>query len=291
MTKADKAFIDAMNKAMKPMTAKLAKTQAELSKLLLASVQNPSKSSVYWNRLRKEVDILYTQMNAAFTPWAKSEIPKAMQRSLGAMMASIEASKNILATASKTLPQMITQTAPLSALMALEASETFLAALNAGRQNVIRFTRATQQLLLTESQINSALIRGLTEGGNLGKAARVLSGEFWSTMYTDIKGERFIQAGRYRYTPEYYSELVARTKFHEAQSMAGLTTAKNYGTNLVQISSHNTTTAICIPFEGNIYSTDGVGKYPPLEDTPPYHPNCLHLLYPVFAGEDGTVYG
>lgn len=282
MTKADKAFIDAMNKSMKPLLAELSVTQKELRTLLIASVENPTKNAAAWNKLRKEVDQLYADMSYTFSAWSKTEIPVAYRTSVTAITKAIEADAAILATAQKSLPAMISQTAPLSALMALEANDTFLAALNAGRTNVIRFTRATQQVLLTESQINSALIKGLLDGGNLGKASKVLSGDFWSKMYSNIKGDQFIQAGKYRYTPDYYAQLVARTKFHEAQSMAALTTAKNYDTNLVQVSDHNTKTEICIPYEGNIYSIDGKGKYPPLEDTPPYHPNCLHLLYPVF---------
>lgn len=39
----------------------------------------------------------------------------------------------------------------------------------------------------------------------------------------------------------------------------------------------------CIPFEGKIYSVSGSSQlFPPLEDQPPYHPNCLHSLSVVF---------
>lgn len=282
MTAADKAFTKAVNDSIKPLTVKLAKHQAKLAALLTKSVTDPVASAAYWNRLRREVDIIYAQMQATFAPFMKVQLPRTMRNTLNGLMTTIEADKSIIATASKSYAQMVTQTAPLSAMMAREASATFLSALNAGRQNVIRFTHVTQQLLLTEQQIDLALIKGLTDG-DLRKASRILTGDFYAKMLDNIKDQQFIQAGRYRYKPSYYSEMVARTKFHEAQSIAGLTTAANYGTDLVQISSHNTSTAICIPFEGNVYSINGTHKvFPPLSDTPPYHPNCLHLLYPVF---------
>lgn len=282
MTAADKAFTKAINDSIKPLTAKLAKQQAKLTALLLKSVKDPVASAAYWNRLRREVDVIYAQMQATFAPFMKVQLPRAMRNNLNALMTTIEADKSIIATASKSLKTIQNQTAPLAVMMAREASETFLSALNAGRSNVIRFTRTTQQLLLTEQQIDLALIKGLADG-DLRKASRILTGDFYAKMLDNIKDGQFIQAGRYRYKPSYYSEMVARTKFHEAQSVAGLTTAANYGTDLVQISSHNTSTAICIPFEGNVYSINGNNpKFPPLSDTPPYHPNCLHLLYPVF---------
>ncbi len=96
--------------------------------------------------------------------------------------------------------------------------------------------------------------------------------------------KHFVQAGNRKFSPSYYAELVARTKFHEAHSIAAVSQAGNYGTDLLQVSSHNTPTAICVPFEGKIFAVGGGDKrFPPLSDTPPYHPNCLHLLFPTFV--------
>ncbi len=84
--------------------------------------------------------------------------------------------------------------------------------------------------------------------------------------------------------PEYYAEMVTRVKFHEAQAQAAVVTAGNYGTSLVHVSSHNTTTAICQKFEGKVFSINGKDKrFPLLTDIPPFHVNCLHLLFPMFV--------
>jgi len=71
--------------------------------------------------------------------------------------------------------------------------------------------------------------------------------------------------------------MVSRVKFHEAQSAAARQTAANYDTDLIRISTHNTTTAICQEYEGKIFSISGKDKrFPILDQSPPFHVNCLH---------------
>ncbi|GAG70788.1 unnamed protein product, partial [marine sediment metagenome] len=126
------------------------------------------------------------------------------------------------------------------------------------------------------------------EMGNLREAKTLLKAMFESPAWKMVDERHFIQAGKFKYRPHYYAEMVARTKFHQAHSQATLVQAQNYGTDLVEVSSHNTTTKICIPFEGNIYSIKGTHPvFPPLTDTAPFHPNCLHLIYPTF--ESGLI--
>jgi hypothetical protein len=110
-----------------------------------------------------------------------------------------------------------------------------------------------------------------------------------------IDGKKYVIAGARRFSPKYYAEMVTRSKFHEAQAQGALLTAQNYGTSLVQVSSHNTTTKICIPYEGKVYSIGGKdSRFPVLENISPFHPNCLHLLFPMFASAmevDGSLEG
>jgi len=291
------SFESDFNKKFKPLLGRLNTKEARLRSLILSSLKTGSKSSVYWNKLRREVDVLYSEMNVLFSSWSKEEIPKRYRNSLREINSAIVARKTIINTPVKTITEMLTSkgSQSLSAMLYMEANDTFLAALNSGRSSVIRFTRVTQQAILAESEINLAIMQGLADGGNLGKASRILSGEFWQKAFVSVDNERFIQAGRYKYKPSYYAKMVARTKFHEAQSVAAMSQAKNYGTDLVQVSSHNTKTRICIPYEGKIYSIAGGNKmFPPLFDTPPYHPNCLHLLFPTFVSgmeAQGTLEG
>ena len=69
----------------------------------------------------------------------------------------------------------------------------------------------------------------------------------------------------------------------ESETNATIQTATTLGSDLVQVSSHNTTCDICAQYEGKIYSINGVSKdFPRLEEEPPYHPNCRHLLIVQF---------
>lgn len=90
-----------------------------------------------------------------------------------------------------------------------------------------------------------------------------------------------------------YCTMVSRTTSRQAEVLAVLTADPEQ--DLYKISSHNTTCAICAPFEGRVYSRSGTDPdFPPLADafgkidpngkddlTNTYlniHPNCWHSL-------------
>ena len=165
----------------------------------------------------------------------------------------------------------------------IDASAAFKTSAVTGLNNMVRLTRMTQQALISESLIDITVAEGF-RFGDLRKSSRALSGELYSNLLGQVEGKQFIQAGKMHYTPDYYAEMVSRVKFHEAHSYAAITQAKNYGTDLVQVSSHNTTTEICQQYEAKIYSMSGKDKrFPILSISPPYHVNCLHLIMPTFV--------
>lgn len=89
--------------------------------------------------------------------------------------------------------------------------------------------------------------------------------------------------GTRHYDIDYYADMVIRTAMREIQTAATLDAASEVGADLVEVSVHNTVCRICIEFEGKIYSIDGKNPmFPPLDDQPPYHPNCLHSITVVF---------
>jgi hypothetical protein len=94
-----------------------------------------------------------------------------------------------------------------------------------------------------------------------------------------IEDDEFIEIGGRMYRMKKYAELVARTTMRESQTAAVLDLCNQYDNDLVQISDHGTDCDVCEEFEGNIYSISGKSpNYPPLEDEPPYHPNCKHSM-------------
>ena len=80
-----------------------------------------------------------------------------------------------------------------------------------------------------------------------------------------------------------YAEKMLRTQTRMLQTQGALDAARMVDTDLVQVSSHNTTCPICVEYEGKIYSISGTSPiFPPLDDEPPYHPYCKHSLTPTF---------
>jgi len=94
------------------------------------------------------------------------------------------------------------------------------------------------------------------------------------------------------FTLDHYSELVTRTRIGDSQVAGTMEMAIKDGIDLFRITTHNTTSAQCIPHEGQFYSTNpnligklfqgkkiGEGKR---ENLPLYHPgNCLHRVVAV----------
>lgn len=108
-----------------------------------------------------------------------------------------------------------------------------------------------------------------------------------SKAFADAFGDfDFIQvplkSGGYRnYNPTKYFNMVARTELRNIQTVALLDRSRQYENDLIQISTHQNPCRICVPFEGQIYSISGKSKtYPPLFDSPPFHPHCEHSAFP-----------
>ena len=266
------------------LSKKMSKLETSLQKLLVSGIGNAKASIGYWKALEAEINFVYAQMIKQFDVWSLQQIPRRYRNSLYTIQTRIKRNKAIINIGKRNATQLWNSTASRQIVNALylDAANSFNAAAVAGRNNILRLTRSTQQALINEGLVDITTAVGF-ELGDLRKAADMLSQGLWSKIDEAIKNKQFVQAGRFKYKPSYYAELVARTKFHDAHTQAALMQARNYDTDLVIISSHNTTTRICMPFEGKIFSVSGNDKrFPPLNDSPPYHPNCLHLMYPTF---------
>ena len=76
--------------------------------------------------------------------------------------------------------------------------------------------------------------------------------------------------------------MVARTRLRKVQSDAVIETAKQFESDLVEISDHGTETEICEQYEGNVYSLFGkTPGYDVIDQYPPFHPNCQHHMFPT----------
>ena len=266
------------------LSRRLTKLEMSLQRLSISAINGARASMAYWRAIEIEMDVIYGQMIGQFNDWAAKEIPIRYRNSLFTINQRITRNKGIVAIGKKTTTQLLNSTASNQIVNALyqDAAASFSSAAAVGKRNLVRYTRATQQALIGEGLVDITVATGF-ELGNLRIAADGLTAGFWSAMDEGIKNKKFVQAGKFKYRPEYYAELVARTKFHAAHTQASLMQGRNLGTDLMQVSSHNTETRLCMPFEGKIYSASGKDfRFPPLTDSPPYHPNCLHLIMPAF---------
>jgi hypothetical protein len=85
------------------------------------------------------------------------------------------------------------------------------------------------------------------------------------------------------YNIEKYTKAFTQYKLRETQSLSAIANAKEFDSDLLQVSIHNTDCPICINYEGNIYSISGKHKkYPPLVEYAPYHPYCKHSMSVYF---------
>jgi hypothetical protein len=97
--------------------------------------------------------------------------------------------------------------------------------------------------------------------------------------------------GTRHYDIQYYTDMVIRTAVREIQTMATLDAANEVGTDLVEFSVHNTLCFLCAPYEGKIYSIDGKNPYfPPLDETPPIHPNPYDKKTMVLTKNKGYIF-
>jgi hypothetical protein len=77
--------------------------------------------------------------------------------------------------------------------------------------------------------------------------------------------------------------MVARSRIAEAHTVSVVSMALDLDTEYVQVSAHNTTTPLCQEFEGKVFTITGSdSRFPELDLYPPFHPNCLHNITPIF---------
>ncbi len=295
----DSAFERASNLSLKKITPQMRALQKEISATLLEGLSTPNRKTSYWRAIETKLARQYNAINASYFNYAGSAIPRSYGSSMAAIGKTIEDTKKIQATARRTVSQILKSpaTAQITRALVVDAAASMQAATKAGMANARRLTRMTQQGIISEWTVDAAVAEAYGRGNLIGKFPDILASRSreYAHLLESFRGERVIQAGARTFTPEYYAELVARTKFHEAQSIAAIQQAKNYNTDLVVVSNHNTTTEICQQYEAKTFSISGKDpRFPVLDQSPPFHPNCLHLTFPVFEEAmiiDGTLHG
>lgn len=104
------------------------------------------------------------------------------------------------------------------------------------------------------------------------------------------------KAGR-QWSTEAYANMVIRSNTRRVTTDVSLQRAKEFGADLVEISSHAGARPLCAPYQGKIFSITGTHPvYPPLSSTSMGDPaglfgiNCGHNQYPFFEGLSRQTY-
>ncbi len=94
------------------------------------------------------------------------------------------------------------------------------------------------------------------------------------------------RAGR-KWSLENYTQMVARTTTREAVSVGTANRLLENGHDLVTISEHAHKEDECSAYDGQTFSMTGATPgYDVLDQYPPFHPNCVHVLTPAAATLD-----
>ncbi len=158
-------------------------------------------------------------------------------------------------------------------------------AIQGGMDSVHRLFRRTQQTVMQDSFISQSIAQEITAGGARRQASSAIEEKLRNNI---LDGQVFEVNGR-QYDPAYYSELVARTRTREAQSLAIKNAMAEHGQDLVQFSSHEGgDDEECLAMGGN---TDNIYSLMAGTKLPPWHPNCKHVTIPFIPdpGEEYTV--
>lgn len=126
-------------------------------------------------------------------------------------------------------------------------------------------TRRQIRAKIAEGRLTGASVREIT------KEVKEIIGKQGFTVLLDRGGKQW--------SLKNYSDMLARTHLIKANNEAIINRGLEFEIDIVEVSAHGATDAICAPLEGKIFSISGKSpNFPKLEQTPPFHPNCKHRL-------------
>jgi len=273
--------------------ARLEPLQTKLDKLVQSIAISTETSSTYWTQARRDITKTYEEMRKVTASFVGTKLPQQYDEALRKAIADIKAT----GFAPKTVHynQFANSNAAKQSLSAL-LEETTMHLANGfltGEATMQRLARLTQQVNVSERQVNKKIEEGYLEGGSPQSAAKKLR----EALLKKAVDGKYVQVvdkngNTEMWDAKAYAEMVTRTKLMEATTQATVNAVVEAGGDLVAISAHNTRCEICMEFEGKIYSLSGASKdFPMADELPPYHPNCMHSSLPTFEEglkADGT---
>lgn len=274
---------------------KLEKIEANINKIIHEISTTSDTSNIFWARINAELRQEYEKARKITSEWVRGSVPEIYSEQVKAEIMRIK-NKKLPAPKSINFNDFSSTHSFKQSTAALleETLSTFATGYLSGEKTLRRLTSLTQQINLSEKELERSIAEGFIEKGNIQGSKKKLQKEL---LKKALDG-KYVTVIDKNGNPEQwgiaaYAEMVARTKLHEASTQGVINTAGAVGADLIQISVHNTKTPYDAQFEGKIFSLSGNDKdFPPVEDLPPFHPNCLHTTSIVFKEAleiDGTL--
>ena len=281
-------------KAIK-LSKKLTQVDKNLEKIIKEIAVTKETSSSFWIKINVAIRREYEKARKISATWTNSNIPETYAESLNEALQKIKA-KKIEGVRKINYIDFISSDPSKQSMASLlaETNSTFATGFSSGQKTLIRLSRLTQQLNVSEKQLEKNIAEGFIEKGTIRGATKKIQE---SLLKKSLDGKIITVIDKNGVAEQWnikkYSELVARTKLQETTTQAVVNSAQAVGGDLVQVSTHNTLTAYDAQFEGKIFSLSGSDPdFPPAIDLPPFHPNCLHTITVTFKQalkRDGTL--
>lgn len=273
-------------KDIKTMKEKISIHQKNISNMIDEVMTTRETSSVYWTKTLSKIKTEYEEIKKIYKSFSSVIIEKDFQIKLQGVLKKIQNLKT-LAEYKKIKYEDFKNTDRITNTInnSIKSSLTDYAnGIDSGVTKLAGILRQTQQKLITEKSID----RAIEDGFDTSKTWAGSKNRLLLELLQKIKDGKIItitdkNGNQRNYDAANYAELVTRTRMRESETNATMQTALTYETDLVQVSSHNTDCKICSQYEGKVFSIGGSSKdFPILDETPPFHPNCMHLLIVVF---------
>ena len=257
--------------------------QKEITALLLR-VDFADYKEIEATKIEKNINIIINRLNRLAIKWAKKTVPVAYTEGYVKSTSIL----NKIGADKDPFFEMKKHRNSVDNFTDLTAGD-FIKANQSIKQNVSTYLTLSRQAnaglqqlqafdLMDEEIIVGLLDDAIREGASRGKLEQIIRVHFKRQLYE----QKFININGRNYNMIKYAKMVARTRLRQVQSETVKNTCEQYENDLIEISDHGTTTEVCLPFEGNIYSISGKNKtYPLLTEWPPFHPNCQHSAAPT----------
>lgn len=274
-----------VSKSISNLKKRLDKIENKLLKISIEISNTKQISNFYWSRLQSKTKKLYEQARIIFAEWDQLNIPYFYKENIRKQIKRIKTMKFKPSKEVSYLDFIKKDKNKKSVeILLMDGISSYAIGLDSGEKKFITLMRATQQLNLTEKEINKALAEGFQEQGSIYGARKKVQ----EKLLKDAIDGKYITVinknGKpINYNIKSYAELIARTQIINSQSSGTVNLALEYGSDLVQVSSHNTETPYDAQFEGKIFSLSGKDKdFPAVIDLPAFHPNCKHTITVFF---------